>query len=111
MGGDLGDLAWSAAAADWEICWKRVMDWEMNWWRERGREEEEEEGLRLWIRVLREGFADLNPNFVADERNSSAEVWSDERSLFSIFNRSDDLLDQTQRYTVCTYVYTCVRYG
>lgn len=46
----------------------------MNWWRERGREEEEEEGLRLWIRVLREGFADLNPNFVADERNSSAEV-------------------------------------
>lgn len=44
-----------------------------------------EEGEREWIRVLREGLMDLlKPSFVIEERNSSAEVLSEERRRFSI---------------------------
>jgi len=35
--------------------------------------------------VFSEGFEDLRVNLTADERNSSADVLRDDRSLFSIF--------------------------
>lgn len=58
---------------------------EMEWEREIGREEvRSEEGLILWIRVLREGFADLRLSLVAELRNSSAEDWREERRRFSM---------------------------
>lgn len=71
-----------------------MIDWEMDWWRARGRAEERgEEGGIEWIRVLRVGFEDFRDSFEADERNSSAEELRDERSLFSIF----DLMRETAK--------------
>lgn len=62
-----------------------LMDCVMELWRARGSVVvRSEEGLTVWIRVLREGFMDLNPSFVVEERNSSAEDLREERSLFSI---------------------------
>lgn len=65
---------------------KRLTDFEMQRLRDIGNEEaSSEEGLRLKMRVLSDVFVDfVNPNFVAEERNSSADVCRDERSLFSI---------------------------
>lgn len=69
---------------------KRLIDSEMELWRASGSEEASSEGdLRLKIKLLRESFVDfVNPNFVTDERNSSADVCRDDRSLFSMDEKS-----------------------
>lgn len=67
------------------MLWKEWIASEMEWEREIGREEaRSEEGLILWIRVLREGFADLRLSLAAELRNSSAEDWREERRRFSM---------------------------
>lgn len=75
VGGERGELGlglgfWLGSRRFWKDC----IAWEMEWDRERGREEERsEEGLMPWIRVLREGFEDFRACFAADLRNSSVE--------------------------------------
>lgn len=68
--------------SDWE---NELMDWEMERWREEGREEMsgEEEGI-LWIRVLSRGFEDFRGSLEAQVRNSSGEEWRAERRVFSM---------------------------
>lgn len=62
------------------------MECEMSLQREMGRVEvRSEEGLiKVLIKFLMADFEDLKGNLVAEERNSSAEVCSDDQSLFSI---------------------------
>lgn len=71
---------------------ERFLNWEMQCEmelrRERGRVEvRSDEGLmELLITVLTADVEDLRGNLAAEEMNSSAEVCSDDRSLFSIDN-------------------------
>lgn len=43
-----------------------------------------DEGFKLLIKVLMADLEEFNENLAAEERNSSAEVCNDDRSLFSI---------------------------
>lgn len=43
-----------------------------------------DEGFKLLIKVLMADLEEFNRNLAAEERNSSAEVCNDDRSLFSI---------------------------
>lgn len=62
------------------------MWWSMEWRRASGREDERsDEGFTELTMVFRDGLEDFKVDLAADERNSSADVLRDDRSLFSIF--------------------------